>query len=126
MRFTSLFVLVCISYASANVVSHESGEYSAHELSDNANIRTIYGNDTVPWGENEPMRIRVLSEDVNAILEFNCQATGIPDICVLLLPLSRTSHLPSFRMTAKHVLWNHLYVVSAICSRKAAFIAIAV
>ncbi|KAA1478028.1 hypothetical protein DENSPDRAFT_885571 [Dentipellis sp. KUC8613] len=44
-------------------------------------IRTIYGNDTSPFFPGEHVRIRLVEKRANPILEFDCSATGIPDVC---------------------------------------------
>ncbi|EPS99290.1 hypothetical protein FOMPIDRAFT_1017194 [Fomitopsis schrenkii] len=70
-RLTLLFILACMSYAAASIITRWDADL-LEDQSDEPEIRTIYGNDTVPWEEGEVVRIRVLSELIKD-LEFNCQ-----------------------------------------------------
>lgn len=82
-RLTLLFILACMSYAAASIITRWDADL-LEDQSDEPEIRTIYGNDTVPWEEGEVVRIRVLSELIKD-LEFNCQVSatsGIPEVCV--------------------------------------------
>ncbi|KAA1479408.1 hypothetical protein DENSPDRAFT_886721 [Dentipellis sp. KUC8613] len=44
-------------------------------------IRTLYGNDTSPFLPGEHIRVRIIAKRVNPVLEFDCSATGIPEVC---------------------------------------------
>ncbi|TFY63297.1 hypothetical protein EVG20_g6377 [Dentipellis fragilis] len=48
---------------------------------DEPEIRTIYGNDTSPFFPGEHVRIRIVEKRANPVLEFDCSANGIPDVC---------------------------------------------
>ncbi|KAI0729150.1 hypothetical protein C8Q72DRAFT_884611 [Fomitopsis betulina] len=81
-RLTFLFILAYMSYAAASVITREDADLLTFEDElDEPEIRTIYGNATVPWEEGEVARLRVLSDLVKD-LEFNCQGPdGIPEVC---------------------------------------------
>lgn len=104
-RLTFLFILAYMSYAAASVITREDADLLTFEDElDEPEIRTIYGNATVPWEEGEVARLRVLSDLVKD-LEFNCQGPdGIPEVCVrvitlVLLLLFSNSFLPAYSKT---------------------------
>lgn len=110
-RFTFLLIAACISYAAATVITREVS--LPEDQSDEPELRTIYGNATVPWEEGEVARIRVLS-DLVTDLEFNCKAgdtNGIPEVCVSY-SLGQNVHILlkyTFPTTAEHVLRHNMY-----------------
>ena len=111
-RLTLLFLVACVSYAAATAITREAD--LLEDYSDEPELRTIYGNATVPWEEGEVARIRVLS-DLVTDLEFNCKAgdaNAIPEVCVrhIFLAWNHRS-LIHFFSTAKHVLWHNLCVL---------------
>ncbi|TFY54198.1 hypothetical protein EVG20_g9808 [Dentipellis fragilis] len=84
---------------------------------DEPDIRTVYGNDTSPFFPGEHVRVRIVEKRTNPNLEFDCSATGIPEVCVrpssFLFSRLHRSYRDIDSAPAKHVLRHPLNLFSS-------------